>query len=267
VSGGRRSRGPRNLDLSGRDLAILTSIGRYRLLSAGQIERLHFTGHHVSQMSARRRCQAVLRRLARAELLDRLERRAGGVRAGSTGFIYRLTTRGRRAIGDRGRGTRRQPHERWTDHTLDCAEIAVRLQATQVAGLVTAMTITPEPATWRRFIAPRNQVEVLKPDLLVEVITTTRLELRWFVEVDRATEHLPVILRKCQQYESYWRSGSEAHPVFPRVLWSVPDESRALAITGLIEQNRGLTPALFVVATTEQTTSLLLGQHPTSSST
>lgn len=255
-----RRRGPVHFDLSERDRAVLGEVGRYRLLSSGQVERLLFAGHHASPIATRRRCQSVLRRLVDIEYLDRLERRQGGHRAGSTGFTYRLTSKGRRAIGEEGRGGRREPTDRFTDHTLACAEVAIRLHEATRAGDVERLQVTTEPDTWRPFVGRHGQREVLKPDLLVEAVTTERMELRWFVEVDRATEHLPTILRKCQQYQAYWRSGAEPHPVFPRVLWSVPDQHRAERIAGLVADARGFEPALFVVATDEATTAVLLAR-------
>ena len=98
-------------------------------------------------------------------------------------------------------------------------------------------------------------METLRPDLLVELTTTDGWELRWFIEVDRGTEHLPTVVRKCQAYERYWRSGREAdhHEVFPRVLWSVPDQKRADAISGAIGRTRNLTVDLFRLTTATET--------------
>jgi hypothetical protein len=247
------------LELSERDLAVLGAVGRYRLITSGQIERLLFAGHHASPVATRRRCQSVLHRLVDGEYLDRLERRQGGHRAGSTGFTYRLTSRGRRAIGEAGRGGRREPTDRFTGHTIACAEVAVRLYEARRAGIARSLTVTSEPDTWKGFIGRHGQREILKPDLLVEIVTETRMELRWFVEVDRATEHLPTILRKCQQYQAYWRAGAEPHPVFPRVLWSVPDHRRAARISRLLDGATGFEPGLFVVATDDDTTAVLTG--------
>lgn len=254
-----RRRGPVRLDLSDRDRAVLGEVGRYRLLTSGQIERLLFAGHHASPVATRRRCQSVLHRLVDGEYLDRLDRRQGGHRAGSTGFTYQLTSRGRRAIGKEGRGRRREPTERFVAHTIACAEVSVRLHEAARDGSVQRLAVTSEPDTWRGFVGRHGQREILKPDLLVEVVTETRMELRWFVEVDRASEHLPTILRKCQQYQAYWRSGAEAHPVFPRVLWSVPDQRRAERISRLLDRTAGFEPGLFVVATAEATTAVLIG--------
>jgi hypothetical protein len=75
-------------ELSARDLAIIGYVGQLRLMSAGQIEALSFPGEaHASGLSARRIARRVLERLTRDRLLVRLERRIGGVSAGSAGYI------------------------------------------------------------------------------------------------------------------------------------------------------------------------------------
>ena len=106
-------------------------------------------------------------------------------------------------------------------------------------------------------------IETLRPDLLVEVSTTDGWELRWFVEVDRGTEHLPTVIRKCQTYERYWRSGREAdhHEVFPRVLWSVPTERRADAVRAAIAGTRLLTTELYEVAVAAETTAVITNNN------
>jgi hypothetical protein len=256
-----RLRGPKVLDLSERDRAVLVAVDAHALLTSSQIERLLFTDRHSSVVATRRRCQAVLRRLVDVELIDRLHRRQGGHRAGSTGFTYRLTSKGRRAIGQPGRGARDEPSERQTLHVLACAELSVQLAEAERRDVLASLTITHEPNTWRRFVGPHGGTEILKPDLLIELVTTDGWELRWFVEVDRATEHLPTVIRKCTQYQRYWQSGAEPHPIFPRVLWSVPDERRAAAIDAAIERTGGLTDDLFRVATTEQTVQVLRGNN------
>lgn len=247
-----RRRGPLTPELSERDLGILGAVGTYRLLSAGQIERLFFADH-ATPVAARRRCQAVLARLSSLSLLDRLQRRQGGWKAGSAGFVYRLTSQGQRVIGQGRRGARWEPSERWQHHTLDCAEIAVRLREAERAGQVKQLTVVSEPDNWRRFLGTSGAAEHLKPDLLVELTTPDEWELRWFVEIDRGTEHLPTVVRKCLQYVAYWQSGAEPHPIFPRVLWSVPDDRRADAVTAAIRGSQRLLAELFEVATTEQT--------------
>lgn len=255
-----RRRGPRIIDLSARDRAVLEAVDEHRLLTSGQIERLLFSGQHASAVATRRRCQAVLGRLVDDQLLGRLDRRQGGHRAGSSGFIYRLTTRGHRALGHLGRRTRWQPSDRQVLHVLAAAEISVGLHEAQRSGDLRHLHVVHEPATWRRFTGLHGAAEVLKPDLLVELVTTDAWQLRWFVEVDRATEHLPTVVGKCRQYQRYWHSGDKTpadRDLFPRVLWSVPDERRAVAIAGAIRRSRDLHADLFAVTTAENTVAVL----------
>jgi len=52
----------------------------------------------------------------------------------------------------------------------------------------------------------------LKPDLYVLTAPRTNqqpseFEDHAYIEVDRATESLPTLIRKCRQYETYRRSG------------------------------------------------------------
>jgi hypothetical protein len=85
-------------------------------------------------------------------------------------------------------------------------------------------------------------------------------ELAYFVELDRATEHLPAVLRKCQTYQSYYRSGREqsAHGVFPRVCWVVPDDARSEALRAVLDRNSHLTKGLFLVTTSADSVETLI---------
>ncbi len=253
-----RRRGPLAVDLSERDRALLVAVADHGLLTAGQVERLLFTDRHASPVATRRRCQAVLRRLVQDEFLVRLDRRLGGHRAGSAGFTYRLSTKGRRAIGGDGRGGRLEPSDRQRLHLLACSEVSVGINEAERLGRTRSASVTHEPVTWRRFVGQHGGLEVLKPDLLVELTTLDGWELRWFIEVDRNTEHLPTVLRKCSQYQRYWQSGAEDHPVFPRVLWSVPDAQRRRSIESAVARTAGLSGDLFRVVTGEATTEALI---------
>ncbi len=57
---------------------------------------------------------------------------------------------------------------------------------------------------------------LLRPDLAV-TLGIGEYEIGYFVEIDRGTEHLPALLRKCHSYEAYYRAGQEqaAHACFP----------------------------------------------------
>src|ERR1051326_2725294 len=97
--------------LSERDRAVVEDVGRFRLLSARQIEALHFRSEdHATRLTAARTCRRVLDRLVRGRLLARLQRRTiGGVWAGSASYIYGLGPIGHR-LGDED-GPRRRLRE------------------------------------------------------------------------------------------------------------------------------------------------------------
>jgi hypothetical protein len=254
----------RPTDLSDRDLQILEAIGRHGFMSAGQIERSLFQGPRVSPVGARRRTQRVLGRLTAQRLLQRIGRRLGGARGGSTSYVYRLDHLGRQAVGLIGRGSFREPSERFVFHALAAAEVAVRLIEAERSGGLEQLSIEVEPATWRRFTAPSG-IETLKPDLTVDLTTSDGWRRRWFIEIDRGTEHLPTVLTKCQAYERYWQSGAELtrSEIFPRVAWSVPDPPRAERLRTGIERARSISTDLHRIATTDHTISLLLsGEVP-----
>src|ERR1700722_20938423 len=77
--------------LSARDLAIIRQVGELRLMSARQIQAIHFpASEHDNDGAATRARQRVLARPCRERLLIPLERRIGGVGAGSAGPVVAL---------------------------------------------------------------------------------------------------------------------------------------------------------------------------------
>jgi hypothetical protein len=83
------------------------------------------------------------------------------------------------------------------------------------------------------------------------VLLVGAYELRWFVEVDRGTEHIPTLLRKCRLYHTYYKNGVEQrqHSVFPRVLWIALDQRRAERLQEAITKDRRLSADIFRTAT------------------
>ncbi len=239
--------------LSERDRRILEHVAQLRLLRARQIQSLLFPDEqHASAATAARCCRRVLERLTRDRLLVRLERRVGGVRAGSASFIYAIGPIGHRVI--QPLGTRRrltEPSYRFVDHTLAIADLLVELTIHARAGTWELVQWESEPNSWRDVVTLGGTI-TLRPDLFL-VLAVNEYELRWFIEVDRATEHLPAITRKCRLYNTYYRSGGEQqrHGVFPRVLWIAPDEQRADWLRKAIAADRRLAAGLFGITTSE----------------
>jgi hypothetical protein len=203
--------------LSTTDWAVIETLGRVDIASAGQLRRLHWPDPSQARTARRR-----LNQLTALRVISRLDRRIGGVRAGSDGYVYRLDVTGRRLIGLAPGRRPHTPGHTFLDHSLAITEIYVRateITRTHTIGITKFQT---EPTCWRTWGAGQ-----LKPDAFL-VTVTPEFEDHWFLEVDRATEATTTIARKAAVYDQYRRTGIEqdTHGVFPRVLWVVPHERR-----------------------------------------
>ena len=246
--------------LSLRDLAVIRHVAELRLMSARQIQALHFpASEHLGDRAATRARQRVLARLCRDRLLIALTRRIGGVRAGSAGLVLALGPVGQRVLAVGGSRQRAyEPSWHFVDHTLAIAQVVVDVRLAARAGTLDALEIQAEPTCWRTFPGMGARL-VLRPDGFL-ALGVGGYELRWFIEVDRSSESLPTVLRKCHLYADYYQSGAEqaAHGgVFPRVLWITPDETRAARIRAAIDRSGTLPDRLFVVTASQQAVTVL----------
>jgi hypothetical protein len=246
--------------LSERDMGVIRQVAELRLMSARQIQAVHFpAGHHATEAAATRARQRVLTRLCRERLLAPLARRVGGVRAGSAGLVLALGSVGQRVLTTGG--TRRRSYEpglHFFEHTLAVAQLAVDVQVAARAGVLDLLALQAEPGCWRR-VADLHGRRWLRPDAFL-VLGIGDYELRWFCEVDQATESVPTVLGKCRLYVDYYQSGQEqanGGGVFPRVCWVTPDETRAERLRAAIARDRRLPERLFVVTTAAQTVTTL----------
>lgn len=238
--------------LGPRDWAVLEDVARLRLLTARQIERLHVaTG---SPLTRARRARALTKRLHDLGLLTRLQRRVGGVHAGSAGHIYALGTLGQRLLGTGGPagGVRRrrywEPSAPFVDHIVAVSELYVSLRERQAAGLIEDLIFEPEPLCWRRWTGSAGEQLILKPDAYCSFAAGDS-EHHCFVELDNATESRSVIRRKAETYVDYWQTGTEQQrlALFPRVLFLVPDLGRLEQITSVLGWLDAESWPLFVV--------------------
>jgi hypothetical protein len=244
--------------LSPRDLAVLASLHRVRLLSLAQIRRLAVTDG--SPRARTRRAQLMTTRLTELGVVVRFSRIIGGVRAGSSGFIYGLSGLGQAVLDTGGPlgGRRRRVWESkpyFQDHMLAVAELYVQLVERHRLGHGELLAYDAEPANWRHFTGPGGELVQIKPDAYVR-LARAAIEHSSFIEVDLSTETLPTIQKKSQRYIDYWRSGMEQQwrGVFPKVVWLVQSEQRAEKIAGVIQKLASDAQALFDVG--------LLGDGP-----
>lgn len=242
---------------SDRDLEILRDVAQHRFLSAVQIEGLHFDGHSTPTAAARV-CRRVLVRLTNQRVLKRLERRVGGVRAGSASYIYTIGPVGARLLGQIKRTT--EPSELFLDHTLAIGDVHVWLHRAERASRISVVELEIEPACWRQFIGIGGAREGVKPDLYA-VTAAGDYEDAWFLEVDRGTESPAAISRKCHAYDRYWRTGQEQkrHGAFPIVVWLCPNARRASRIQRVLDSARNIKREIFRVTTNEEFVGLIAG--------
>ena len=248
--------------LSERDLAVLTSLRRFRYMTAPQIEELHFFGH-ATRLTAARTCRRVLERMTRVGLLWRLERRIGGIRAGSASFVYALAPLGQRIIDPNGEARLRyaEPSDEFLEHTLAIAQLAVDLhRLSRTTDDVDLIAVDPEPDCWRRLTVGLEGVRILKPDLSVS-LRVGEFDYHWFVEVDLSTHSAATVVRKCRLYHSYWQNGVEQDRsgLFPRILFVTPSQRRASLIERSIWSARNLNLDLFALTTSDQALKWLVG--------
>jgi hypothetical protein len=190
-------------ELSDRDLAILLTVSELRFVTGQQLQAVHFDSQHSTASSAVRTARRVLTRLTGLHVLRRLERRVGGVRAGSDGFVYCCGPQGFRLLGAAKRACSgyREPSAAFLGHTLAVAELLTQIVAASSRGEFQLVRYQVEPACWRS-LERYGQTQTLRRDLWLVLASGDR---EWhFLEIYLGTEHGPHLRAKSQQYLDYW---------------------------------------------------------------
>lgn len=240
--------GELDAQLSDRDQAILRRVSELRFVSGAQLTRMHFLD--VPARTAR----AALLRLTRLDVLERLPRPVGGVRAGSAGYVYRLGAAGQRLAAVHGwQPTQRQrrahvPGTLFVAHALQVAELHALLVEADRQGRIELIELSGEAAARRSYGGPLGP-RVLKPDSYVR-LGAGDFEFVYFIEVDQGTEGSRALISKLRQYVEYEASGIEQaeRSVFPLTVWLTPDVKRAEVIEDCIERLPRPSHELFAVA-------------------
>jgi hypothetical protein len=178
-----------------------------------------------------------MQRLHDFGVVVRLDRRVGGVHAGSAGHVYGLAPLGQRltnGVGPAGGKRLRKPWEpssAFVDHILGVSEMYVHLRELEAQRDIEDLVFEAEPACWRFWTGLAGERLVVKPDAFVR-LNRGDYEYRYFVEVDRASQSSTVIRRKGETYVDYFLSGSEQRRagLFPLVKFITIDERRRAQI-------------------------------------
>jgi hypothetical protein len=249
---------------------LLHSVAQLRLVTGGQLRRRHYGDGDA----AARRARLDLAALHELNILHRLERRIGGARAGSTGFVYAVGAVGRRLLDfERGDGveqgrSRYEPSIGFVDHALAVSELWVGLHEFAAdpwtpQGEV-EIDFRVEQAAWRSYPNSIGTLDTLKPDAEVRLRRKTFAD-SWFLEVDRATERASTIRRKLDTYVAYFYSGAEQREreVFPLTAWLTTTDARAEVLAELIAERPHRERRLFRVGLLSSGVPLLFQGPPT----
>jgi hypothetical protein len=221
----------------------------------------------TSAGSAARSARRLLARLTGLRVLSRLERRIGGRRAGSAGYVYYLGPVGQRLMAYwQGRGLvrgrlRPEPGGRYVRHRLAVSELYVQIRLAANAGTLDLLSFQAEPECWRTYVDSFGGQAVLKPDAYIR-LGLGAYEDSFFVEVDLGSESRMVVARKVRAYLDYFQSGVEqaTHGVFPRVLLVTNTAQRRAALVDICARLPAGAQALFMVTTLDRALTALTGQ-------
>ena len=255
------------LDTTDRELLELLAAHRYATTrQLAQITEL--SGQYGSARSALRQTSRRLRRQHGLGLVAHLERRIGGTRAGSAGYVWYLTAAGQRLTSEgQGRGARRrfqEPSALFLAHTLAITQARFVIeQAIHAVGGHLARLRT-EPACWRSWLRLGGALGWLKPDLEAITATDTGAEDHWLLEIDLDTEHPARLLAKCHDYQAHLASGTfqAQHGYYPQVVWLLTNQARAGRLAEQIAADQTLTPGLFKITAAPEQLAALIQRGP-----
>jgi hypothetical protein len=239
-----------NDQLGDRDLRIIDILSTVHLASGRQLQTLLWGEGRSAARQARRQLQI----LVGLGVMARLERRPGGVRGGSLGFVYGLDVVGQAIVGVPARRRKpRLPGMAFLAHALAVTDCFVKLKKLEAETLIELLEFAAEPGCWRNFVGPGGYQRVLKPDAFV-ITAAGEWEDRWLLEVDRGTESPSRLRIKLTTHVSYYQSGREQadSDVFPKILWVVPDEARRSLLIDLLASLPSEHWKLFAVCTDDQ---------------
>lgn len=206
------------IELTEKEQDILTLLAQCRYATTKQIVALYFQDSQHSR-TAFRRANLLLTKLKNHQLVRHLERRIGGVRAGSGSFVWHITIKGLKAL--------HRPQRFKNKY---------------------------EPTCHRTYATFSGKKIFLKPDAFAQLVLG-EYEDSYFCEIDMATESLNRVANQCKKYIAYYQTGIEQREqdgVFPLVIWIVPHDKRKEAISKKIESELNNFHPMFQVVTLEE---------------
>lgn len=245
--------------LPARYLAVLPHLARARVLTAAHLDRLLTNPVHSDETTARIR-RRIMARLCHLGLVTALDRRIGGVRAGSAGHTYTLTSAGHVFLALlNGEPTpprirySRTPGPLFLHHALAISGIYVDLIEHSRGGEFQVAQFLTEPHCWH----PTGNAAHLRPDAYTVLRAATHADC-WWLEIDQSTESPPRLRAKARAYRDHLTSGGIGPDgVPPHVLFTAPDQQRAAAVRSAVS---GTDAAMFAMTTHHEAAGLLAAE-------
>lgn len=238
------------------DYRLLNLLGTHRYATTRQLSDINrITNAYANARSALRQTTRRLNRHHALGLIDHLARRIGGVRAGSTGYIWYLREPGHRlTTPEQPRRQRHsEPSRTFLAHTLAITEarLVIERAAHDVGGHLSVLRT--EPDCWRQWLLPGGGKRWLKPDLEAVTTTATDDEDHWLFEIDLDTENPARLLTKCHDYQDHLNTGTEQASAgyYPQVVWIMNNPRRAARLTEQIAADHTFTSGLFKIVGSE----------------
>ena len=250
------------IELTKKEREILTLLARCRYATTKQIVALYFQDSQHSR-TAFRRANLLLNQIKNRQLINHLERRIGGVRAGSGSFVWHITIKGMKALHRPQRFKNKyEPTAHHLEHTLAVTQAYVFLKLLEEAGKIQLERFDFEPTCHRTYATFSGKKIFLKPDAFAGLVLGI-YEDSYFLEIDMATESLNRVANQCKKYITYYQTGIEQREqdgVFPLVIWIVPHDKRKEAISKKIESELNNFHPMFQVVTLEEFSSWIGGR-------
>jgi len=245
--------------LTDRDWAVVAMLVAVKLANGTQLRRATLDDQSPAAERAARR---QLARLVEWRVVERLERRQGGLGRGSDSWTYALGPTGLRLSGN-GERTRRPwlPSQQMWQHTLMGTEIYTRLIEAAHGSDRKLELWQGEPDNWRHYSGQFGEQLLLKPDAFV-IVGGLHYEDIAFVEFDTGSQSRAVIRAKLKAYSRYAASGQEqgAHDgVFPLVVFVTTTTEREAMVRELLTYVPAEESRMFAVGQLADASRMIMG--------
>jgi hypothetical protein len=246
-------------ELTERDWSVMAMLVAVKLANGTQLRRATMGDDSPAAGRAVRR---QLARLVELRVVERLERRQGGLGRGSDAWTYALGPVGLRLSGNSDRPRRPSlPSQPMWQHALLGAEIYTRLVEAMRGSDRQLELWQGEPDCWREYPGPYGEQLRVKPDAFV-VVAGPDFEDVSFVEFDSGTQSRAVIRAKLDAYRRYAASGQEQgvqDGVFPLVVFVTTTSERQAMLIDLLSYVPDEEWRLFAVGQLSDAARLLMG--------